>query len=114
VGASLDAHPGLVPERLAASGSITSLEAALRLGQRVRLAGVRYFWRRTRIPSGEALYFTSLEDLDGMMEIVISQSVYSRSRTALSSKEPILVEGTVEFNQDLGEPFLRAQRIEVL
>jgi len=87
---------------------------AASIGERVRLAGVRFTWRRSYISPGEALYFVSLEDLEGMLEVVISQAVYSRYKTALNVSKPILVEGLVELDPDSGEPFLRAQRVEVL
>jgi hypothetical protein len=53
----------------------------------------------------------SLEDLEGMLEVVISAEVYRRCRAALATSGPYLVEGGVELNPDSGEPFIRAERI---
>jgi DNA polymerase III alpha subunit len=115
LGASLDAHPlELVADRVAASGAISTVEAADRLGQRVRLVGVPQTGRRSYIGNGEYLYFMALEDLEGMLEIVIPQAVQRRGRLALSTDGPYVIEGVVEMDTDSGEPFVRAERAGLL
>ena len=73
--------------------------AAGQLGRRVRVAGMRQTWRRTRTVKGDYLYFMSLEDLEGMLDVVISGDVYQRHRTALASHGPYVLEGRVEWNE---------------
>ena len=115
LGVSLAAHPlELAAERIAASGALTTVEAAARLGQRLRVAGMRQFWRRSAAGREDYVYFMSLEDLEGMLEVVIPGEVYRRCRKELAGPGPYVVEGTVEFDNRRGEPFVRAERIWAL
>jgi DNA-directed DNA polymerase III PolC len=112
LGASLVAHPlELAAEQVVASGAVTTAEAAGRIGQRLRVAGMRQFWRRSLAQRGGYVYFMSLEDLEGMLDVVIEAGVYRRSRSALTGHGPYIVEGVVELNAARGEPLLRAERI---
>ena len=53
LGVSVIAHPlELAAEKIAATGALTTLEAASRIGQRVRVAGMRMTWRRTPTSAG--------------------------------------------------------------
>ena len=115
LGASLAAHPlELQAGRLAAAGAVSTVEAAARLGQRTRVAGMRQTWRRSHTARGDYIYFMALEDLEGMLEVVLSAEVYRRGRQALSSPGPYVIEGTVLFDEEKGEPFIRAERVEAL
>ena len=115
LGVSVLAHPlELVAAEIQRSGAITTVEAAGRAGQTVRVAGVRQTWRRSRTPGGEPVYFMTLEDLEGMLNVVISAEVYRRSRAALESPGPYWVEGPVAFDLGDSELLLRAERIESL
>jgi DNA polymerase III alpha subunit len=115
LGASLEAHPlELLAPAIAASRALNTVEAAARLGQAVRVAGMRQTWRRSRTRSGESIYFMALEDLEGMLDVVIPGMVYQRSRQALRGPGPYLIEGTVELSAAAGEPEIRAARITSL
>jgi hypothetical protein len=48
------------------------------------------------------------------MEVVIFGEVYRRSRAELSGPGPYLVEGVVELDEEKGEPYIRAERVERL
>ncbi len=112
--ASVIAHPlELAAERLAAAGALNTVEAAGRVGQRVKVAGMRQTWRRTATARGDFVYFMALEDLEGMLDVVITGDVYRRSRAALSDTAgPFVLEGVMERDAATGEPSLRAQRID--
>jgi DNA polymerase III alpha subunit len=56
----------------------------------------------------------SLEDLDGMLDVVIYADVYRRYRKEFSDHGPYLIEGLLELDANSGEPFIRAERIEYL
>lgn len=115
LGASLEAHPlELLAPAIAASRALNTVEAAARLGQAVRVAGMRQTWRRSRTRGGESIYFMALEDLEGMLDVVISSPVYQRCRQALRGPGPYLIEGTVELSAAAGEPEIRAARITSL
>jgi DNA polymerase III alpha subunit len=100
--------------QIAASVALTTVEAAARLGQKVQVAGMRQTWRRSRLASGDYIYFLALEDLEGVVDVVILGEVYRRNRPAFSGPGPYLVEGVVELDKEKGEPFIRAERLEVL
>jgi DNA polymerase III subunit alpha len=115
LGVGVSAHPlELHAAQIALSGALTTVEAAARLGQRVRVAGMRQTWRRSQAAGGETIYFLALEDLEGVMEVVIFGEVYRRCRAALSGPGPYLVEGVVELDEEKGEPYIRAERVERL
>ncbi len=111
LGAGLVAHPlELQAAQIATSGALTTVEAAAKLNERVRVAGMRQTWRRSRTTAGDYIYFMALEDLEGMLDVVILGEVYRRNRTALSGPGPYVLEGMVEFDQEKGEPFIRLER----
>jgi DNA polymerase III alpha subunit len=115
LGISVDAHPlELVADRIAAAGAITTLEAAERVGSRVRVAGMRLSGRRSRTAGGEMMAFLTLEDLEGMLDVVVFPDAYRRSRSALSGPGPYLVEGTMVSESSRAEPLLHAERVEKL
>lgn len=60
---------------------------------------------------GDYIYFMSLEDLEGMLDVVISAEVYRKSKAALSTAGPYVVEGKVDLDNQRGEPFIRADKI---
>ncbi len=117
LGVGVAAHPlELVSDRIAAAGALNTVEAAARIGQTVRVAGMRQTWRRSVTSNGEFIYFMSFEDLEGMLDVVIFSDVYRNSRAALSGSGagPYILEGAVELDHSTGEPFIRASRIEPL
>lgn len=112
LGVSLIAHPlELRAAEIANANAINTLDAAASLGKPVRVVGMRQFWRRTTTARGDYLYFMSLEDLEGMLEVIIFGDVYRRCRKELEGSGPFIIEGWVEFDKERSEPFLRAERI---
>jgi len=111
LGVGLAAHPlELAAAQIADAGALNTVEAAGRLGQRVRVAGMRQTWRRSRTASGDYIYFMALEDLEGMLEVVIAGPAYRRERAVFSGRAPFVLEGVVELDMERGEPFIRAER----
>ena len=115
LGVGIAAHPleFLTGEKIEA-GTLTTIDAASQVGQRVRLAGMRQTWRRSLTVDGGAVYFMSLEDLEGMLDVVLSAKIYQRYRRELSGPGPYMVEGVVELNHATGEPFILAERVSRL
>lgn len=112
LGASLDAHPlELVAGAIAKAGALTTVAAAARLDQVVRVAGMRQSWRRTGTARGDFIYCMAFEDLDGMLDVVILDDVYRKYRSAFSTGAPLVLEGRVELDPRQGEPVIRAERI---
>jgi DNA polymerase III alpha subunit len=112
LGVSLDAHPlELAADTLSAAGAITTVEAAGRVGQRVTVAGLRQSGHRSRTARGETMMFLSLEDLAGMLDVVLFPDVYRKARGFIHSSEPLLVSGVMEMDTARGEPLLRAEKV---
>ncbi len=112
LGVSLEAHPlELVAEKIRASGAITTIEAAGQIGQRVTVAGLRQSGHRSRTARGEYMMFLTLEDLAGMLDVVLFPDTYRRSKEAVQSSSPLLVTGVVEMDASRGEPLLRAEKL---
>jgi DNA polymerase III alpha subunit len=58
------------------------------------------------------MMFLTLEDLSGMLDMVVFPDVYRRVRGFIHTSEPLLVMGVVERDASRGEPLLRAERVE--
>ena len=112
LGSSVIAHPlELAASQIASAGAITTLDAASRLGEKVRVAGLRQTWRRVQTAGGTYIYFMAIEDLEGYLDVVIYPDIYRQSTTALKSQGPFMIEGQVELDKEKGEPFIRAEKI---
>jgi error-prone DNA polymerase len=115
LGVEVAAHPlELRAEQIAASGALNTVEAAGRIGERVQVAGMRQTWRRSRTHWGEYIYLIALEDLEGMLDVVIPAGVYNRSREALRTSGPYCIKGVVEYGEERGEPFIRAEKVDAI
>jgi DNA polymerase III alpha subunit len=112
LGVGVDAHRlELVADNIASAGAITTVEAAGKIGQKVRVAGMRFSGHRGRGDQGEPVYHMSLEDLVGTMDVLLPERVYSRDRSALGDRKPLIVEGEVRLGEENGEPFIEAVKI---
>jgi DNA polymerase-3 subunit alpha len=112
LGISLEAHPlELLADKVKAAGAITTVEAAGRIGQRVTVAGLHQSGHRSRTSRGEAMMFITLEDLSGMLDVILLPDVYRQARELVGSSSPLLVTGTVEMDANRGEPLLRAEKL---
>lgn len=115
LGTSLEAHPlELLADQIAKSGAIATAEAAAKIGQRVTIAGIRQTSRRSRTARGEMMLFLTIEDLSGMLDVIVFPDVYQRAKTIASSNSPMLITGTVEVDNERDEPFLKAEKVERL
>jgi DNA-directed DNA polymerase III PolC len=115
LGITLEAHPlELAAQQITRAGAITTIEAATRTGQRVTVAGVRLSGHRSRTAKGETMMFLSLEDLAGMLDVVLFPDVYRQARGFVHSSEPLLITGMVEMDANRGEPLLRAEKVSRL
>jgi DNA polymerase-3 subunit alpha len=112
LGVSIEAHPlELYAGQIAQAGALSTLEAATRIGERVRVAGMRQIWRRFSSSTGDAVYFLALEDLEGMLDSVIYSSVHRRYRSELSGPGPYILEGMVERDESSAEPVLKVEKL---
>jgi DNA polymerase III alpha subunit len=72
---------------------------------------MRQTWRRSGTAGGDYVYFMTMDDLEGTLNVFISAEVYNRNSKVFSKDAPTLVEGTVEVSQSREEPTLRAEKV---
>jgi DNA-directed DNA polymerase III PolC len=112
LGVGVDAHPlELVADQIAEAGAITTAQAAESVGLQIRVAGMRFSGRRSRDAHGKYVYVMSLEDLESMVDVIVPQQIYDRSRSVFSEDKPMIVEGEVALDAERGEPIIRAQKL---
>jgi DNA-directed DNA polymerase III PolC len=113
LGVSVIAHQlELKAEQIKAAGALDTIEALSHPGDQIRVAGMRQTWRRSRSRRGDYLYFMSLEDMQGILDVVIPGEVYRRYRTEFSGRGPYIIEGFIEHDPKRLEPALHARCIQ--
>lgn len=112
LGTSISIHPlELFSTELAEAGTISIQQAAARIGEKVRLAGMRQTWRRGSTSKGGYIYVMSLEDLEGSIIVLVDAGIYRKYRAEFSGTGPYIIEGTVEMDTSRAEPVIRAFEI---
>ncbi|MDO9086335.1 MAG: DNA polymerase III subunit alpha [Anaerolineaceae bacterium] len=114
LGVSVDVHPlELVRDQITAVGAISTADANYHVGESVVIAGLRLSSHRARTARGELMLFLSIEDLEGMMEVVFFPQVYHQYRQILRSSGPFLIRGVVEHNPEEGDLWMRAEKVKI-
>jgi len=112
LGVSLEAHPlEVVGDKITAARAISTIDAAGRIGQRVTVAGVRQTSHRSRTTKGESMMFLTIEDLSGMLDVILFPDTYRQAKNIVTSASPFLITGQMEMDVTRGEPFMRAERV---
>jgi DNA-directed DNA polymerase III PolC len=115
LGVSLEAHPlELAADKIRAAGAISTVEAAGRIGQQVTVAGIRQSGHRSLTAKGEPMMFLTLEDLSGMLDVVLFPDAYRRARDIIHTSAPLLVTGVVEMDTSRGELLMKVERVAML
>jgi DNA polymerase-3 subunit alpha len=115
LGASVDAHPlELAAAEVAASGAISTLDALMRPESEVCVAGVRQTTQRFFAHDGDPFYILELEDLEGVLPVLLTPGFYRQHRGRMSSNAPFLVEGKMTLSPTTGELVLQARRLHPL
>ncbi len=110
--AYVDAHPiELVADQGRELGATTTLEALSRLGEEIKVLGIRQTTQRFYAHQGEPFYILELEDLEGVLPVMMTPAFYRRQREALSGQKPFVVVGKMEESAVYGEPVLQAVKI---
>ncbi len=107
--------PGIHPLEIAIqniknANALTTFEATNQIGQNIRIAGMRQTMRRISTHK-EVAYIMSLEDLEGMIDVMIPKSVYQRKQLELKQPGPFIVEGTIDLNPTINEPIMHANNL---
>ncbi len=112
LGISVIAHPlELHQKEIDAAGAATTLVAGESIGKRVRVAGLQFTRPQRRMKNGEKIYLLDLEDLVGMLLVVIPENVYFNNRSVFSREHPFVVEGEISLEGRFNEPAIRAERV---
>jgi DNA-directed DNA polymerase III PolC len=115
LGVSVDVHPlELVSKQIKEHYVIPSSEVESYLGKSIVIAGLKVSSHRARTTKGDLMMFMSMEDLDGMLDVVFFPQVYHQYRQILRSTGPFLIRGVVEHNPEEGDIWLRAERVKLL
>lgn len=115
LGASVDAHPVEIHrQQIVQSGAMNTVQAYNRTGQRVKVAGVRQVFRRSRTAAGDWMAFLTLEDLDGTLDVIFRPDIYRKYRSALGSNALMIIEGQMQDQPGRNEPVLLAERMDLL
>jgi DNA polymerase III subunit alpha len=101
-------------DQIQSRGAISTLEAQNKIGEKVRIAGMRQTWHRFRTQSNKIMCYLNLEDLEGSLQVVIHPRVYRRHSKTLHEPGPFLVEGIMEADAEGHRIRLIAQRIDLL
>lgn len=115
LGLSVDVHPlELVKDQIQSAGVITLSDVESHIGESIVVAGLRLSSHRARTAHGELMLFLSIEDLEGMLEIVFFPPVYLQYRQVLRSNGPFLIRGIVERDSEEGDLWLRAEKVKII
>ncbi|MEI6290337.1 MAG: DNA polymerase III subunit alpha, partial [Chloroflexota bacterium] len=115
LGIGLEVNPlEMFQKQIESTHAVSTVEAAGKIGQRVSIVGLRQTSHQSRTKKGEKMLFLSMEDLTGSMDVILFPKVFEQARTIISSTTPFLVFGIMEFDPELGEPFLNAEKISRL
>ena len=79
-------------------------------GQEVIIGGVVNSLKEINTKKGDRMAFVSLEDLNGMVEVIIFSELYKNSSLLLKSEDPVFIKGRV----DAGEESVKIIASEVL
>lgn len=115
LGISLAAHPlELVAEKIAKMGAISAVEAAGEIGKKVTIAGIRQSSHRVRTAKGETMLFLTLEDMEGIIDVMILPDMYQRVKNIVYDRAPFLITGLIELDETRGEPMMRAENLRIV
>ena len=115
LGLSVDVHPlELIKDQISLAGAISTNDVGEHIGKSIVVSGLRLSSHRARTTRGELMLFMSIEDLDGMLEVVFFPPVYQQYRQILRSNGPFLIRGIAESDSDEGDVWLRAERVKIL
>jgi len=97
LGMSIRDHPmQILREEARERGCISTADAARRIGERVRVAGIVAATRKVRTQKGGLMQFLTIEDESGLIESTLFPRVCEAFSTRIRSLGPYVVEGTIE------------------
>ena len=112
LGTPVDVHPlQLLPAGLISQiAPVSAFDAGLKIGEKVRVLGLRQTLQRF-FHEGEASYVLELEDLSGVIPVVLTREQRNRYEAVLNSRKPLLIEGVMEIDTLRNEAVLKARDV---
>lgn len=116
LGVSVDSHPlEKYLQKMARYHVLSSAEAIAQTGKTIRVAGMRQTLHRSRTSNGQMMAFLTIEDMEGMLDVVLFNDIYRRiPAQVLSSAGPFIIEGVIEPDENGQDLVLRAQKLALL
>jgi DNA polymerase III alpha subunit len=115
LGASLTFSPmEQFAEEIQSSGAISTTEAESRVGEKVRIAGMRQTYRRFRTKSKQMMAVLTLEDLEDSLQILISPNLYQQNHIVLQEIGPFIIEGVIERDSERQNIKMNSEKIVLL
>jgi DNA polymerase-3 subunit alpha len=87
----------------------TASVAQIESGREVKVCGVVSTFKEITTRKGERMAFATLEDLKGVIEVILFPDVFLSSRPYLKGDEPILVRGILDTGEDT--PKIKANEV---
>lgn len=94
------------------TGAMNTLELQNRIGERVKVAGMRQTFRRFRSNKNQIIGFLTLEDLEGAIQIIIPAAVLQKAYIHLREAECLVIEGVVVKDEKHERVIVNAERID--
>ncbi|MBW6472505.1 MAG: DNA polymerase III subunit alpha [Anaerolineaceae bacterium] len=115
LGLSVDVHPlELVKSQILQAGALSTNDVGEHVGESIVVAGLRLSSHRARTTRGELMLFMSIEDLEGMLELVFFPAIYQQFRQILRGPGTFLFRGTVEKDEGEGDIWLKVEKVRTI
>jgi len=79
---------------------LTKAVRELQEGRKIRLCGIVSAIREKITKKGDRMAFVTIEDMSGMIDMVVFADLYSQTHALLQSSEPLLIIGTAEVGDE--------------
>ena len=83
-------------------------------GSAVRVGGLIKTMKNHRSKKGDAMAFLTLEDTMASVEVVVFPQAYAKCSHLLSSDEPLVILGTLQKDDEGGDPKILAEEVDSL
>lgn len=115
LGVSLTVSPlDRYAEQIQSAGAISTYEASIRPGEKVRVAGMRQAFRRLRTKSNEMMGYLNLEDLEGSLQVIIPPRILRKYHNLIKKPGPFIIDGIIETDDNQKQVSLVAKIIHLL
>lgn len=114
LGLGIDAHPlELLDPSLFENLTIVSSEDIIDLiGEEIKILGIRQSLQRILGSLNDTVYALEIEDLNGVVTVLLTKDIYLQNRKIIRSRDPIIIEGKIVYEPKLAEAVMIARNIQ--